>query len=139
MLPAVRGNGNGGRGRRRKYHLRPRIIDGEALAAGLFAGGTKRTFDVIFQREQEAASEGRRLQLTRRELLALTGIRSDNTLDLHIKYLSLLRVLVVTRGEPGDRRGNFYATDCAQFRPAIERLRGRRLRLSRLAALAEEY
>lgn len=105
------------------YHRRPRIIDGEALAAGLFPGISKYTFDVIYLEEQEAKARGERLQITRRKLMKLTNIRSGRTLTSHLRHFARLDVLVITRSDPGDGRGNYYETRCDRFTEAIARTR----------------
>lgn len=99
------------------------------MPAGMFPGSSKLTFDVIYQAEQEATGREGRLQLTRSQLLSMTGLRNVKTLGNHLRYFSAIGVLTVTRSGDGNHKGNYYETHCERFRQAIAEKGTRRLQL----------
>lgn len=115
------------------YSTKPRIIDEEALPAGVFPGTSKLTFDALFFEEQAAHLRGLRLQLTLAELRRLAGVKSLNTVASHLTYFRGLSLVTVSPGTPGDHRGNFYAINLDRMPDAIAAARHSRPRLTRKA------
>jgi hypothetical protein len=111
-------------------HERPRYIDEVAMPAGLFPGSSKRTFDALYFEAHTQDPEGHNFQATRRRLLEITGLRSHNTLDSHLKHFARIGVLRVSPSDPGDHRGNFYQVLADRFPQAVERFGRLRLRLT---------
>jgi len=57
-----------------------------AIPEKYFRGLSKHTYDVLYQRTRGAINPTRTIQLTKEELVRLTGLSKD-TIKLHIKYL----------------------------------------------------
>lgn len=116
---------------RADYYSKPRIIDEEALPAGVFPGSSKMTFDTLVYEEHEATRSGRPLQITRDELRRRSGLKSMKTLAAHLAYFRGLSLVTVTPGGPGDHQGNFYKVNLDRLPEAIERARATRPKLLR--------
>jgi len=84
----------------------PNSLTTEAIPQGLFKGLSKHTYDVLYKLTRGAINPVRKIQLTRLELMRMTGL-SENTQRAHIKYLSvagLLKILYQT----GKHEGAIY-------------------------------
>lgn len=67
-------------------------ITKRAIPERYFRGLSKHTYDVLYQRTRGAINPTRTIQLTKDELVKLTGL-SKETVKLHIKYLKETRLL----------------------------------------------
>ncbi|HYO63812.1 MAG TPA: hypothetical protein VER08_09295, partial [Pyrinomonadaceae bacterium] len=86
---------------------RPNSIERDAVAAGVFPGGTKNTYDVLFQRTRGAVVPVRSIQATKRQLMLWADVCNEKTIEAHIKHLCGVGLLKRT-GSLGDNKGQFY-------------------------------
>jgi hypothetical protein len=84
----------------------PNSVTSEAIPQGLFKGLSKHTYDVLYKLTRGAINPARSVQLTRLELMKLTGL-SENTQRVHIKYLSVAGLLKVAY-QTGKHEGATY-------------------------------
>lgn len=81
-------------------------ITTDAIPQGFFKGLSKHTYDVLYKLTRGAIKPVREIQLTRLELMKLTGL-SENTQRVHIKYLSVAGLLKVSY-QTGKHEGATY-------------------------------
>ncbi len=84
----------------------PNSIAKKAIPEKLFKGLSKHTYDVLYQLTRGAIHPVRKIQLSKRELVKLTGLAS-NTIQTHVRYLKesgLLKVELVS----GKHDGSIY-------------------------------
>jgi hypothetical protein len=84
----------------------PNSVTSEAIPQGLFKGLSKHTYDVLYKLTRGAINPIREIQLTRLELMKLTGL-SENTQRAHVKYLSIAGLLKITY-QTGKHEGATY-------------------------------
>ena len=77
-----------------------------AIPEKYFRGQSKHTYDVLYQHTRGAINPVRRVQLTKLELMKLTGL-SDKTVQTHIKHLKEVG-LIMNHSLPGSHKGWMY-------------------------------
>ncbi len=78
----------------------------DAIPEKYFRGQSKHTYDVLYQHTRGAVKPIRQIQLTKSELMKLTGL-SDKTVQTHIKYLKAAG-LIMNYPLHGSHRGWVY-------------------------------
>lgn len=84
----------------------PNSVAKKAIPDKLFKGLSKHTYDILYQLTRGAINPIRTIQLSKRELVKLTGLAS-NTLQTHFKYLKengLVKVQLIS----GKHDGSIY-------------------------------
>ncbi len=84
----------------------PNSVTSDAIPQGMFKGLSKHTYDVLYKLTRGAINPRREVQLTRLELMKLTGL-SENTQRAHVKYLSVAGLLKITY-HTGKHEGAIY-------------------------------
>lgn len=84
----------------------PNSIVRNAIPNKLFKGMSKQTYDVLYQKSRGAIVPVRKIQITKSELMDLTGF-SDNTLSKHLTSLKQVGLIKVTLNL-GKHEGSFY-------------------------------
>lgn len=73
----------------------PNSITQEAIPQGLFKGLSKHTYDVLYKQTRGAIKPVRQIQMTKAELMQLTGL-SENTVSAHINHLKSVGLVQAT-------------------------------------------
>src|SRR5918993_189772 len=71
----------------RDFYKRPNSIERDAVPSGLFPGGTKNTYDALYQRTRGAVSPSRSIQATKRNIMLWANVSNEKTIEAHIKHL----------------------------------------------------
>ena len=95
----------------------PNSITTEAIPQGMFKGLSKHTYDVLYKLTRGAINPVREIQLTRLELMKLTGL-SENTQRAHIKYLSMTGLIKVAY-QTGKHEGATYEVFIPEELPGL--------------------
>lgn len=90
----------------KNYTKVPNSITKLAIPEKYFRGLSKHTYDILYQRTRGAISPSRTIQLTKNDLVKLTGL-AIHTVKLHIKYLNESGLLVTHR-QMGKHTGYIY-------------------------------
>ena len=91
----------------RDFYRRPNSLERDAVPAGLFPGGTKHTYDALYQRTRGAVTPVRSIQATKRQLMLWADVSNEKTIESHIKHLVGVGLFRRT-GSLGDNKGQFY-------------------------------
>jgi hypothetical protein len=78
----------------------------QALSDGMFRGQSKHTYDVLYQKTRGAVVPTRQIQLTKAELVKITGLEAK-TIQRHISFLKSVG-LVLVDVKAGDHKGATY-------------------------------
>jgi hypothetical protein len=78
----------------------------QAIPDGLFRGQSKHTYDVLYQHTRGAINPMRAVQLTKSELVRLTGLEIK-TIQRHLSFLRSVGLIVVDP-KIGDHKGAIY-------------------------------
>lgn len=78
----------------------------EAIPEGLFRGQSKHTYDVLYLRTRGAINPVRQIQLTKTELVRLTGLEIK-TIQRHLSFLRSSGLIIVDP-KIGDHKGAIY-------------------------------
>ena len=90
----------------KNYTKVPNSIAKLAIPEKYFRGLSKNTYDILYQQTRGAINPVRTIELTKGELVKLTGL-AIHTVKLHIKYLNESG-LVVTHRQVGKHTGSVY-------------------------------
>jgi hypothetical protein len=91
----------------RDFYKRPNSLERVAVSAGIFPGGTKNTYDVLYQRTRGAVVPVRSIQATKRQLMSWADVCNEKTIEAHLKHLCGVGLLKRT-GSLGDNKGQYY-------------------------------
>jgi hypothetical protein len=84
----------------------PNSLTQQAIPQGFFKGLSKHTYDVLFKQTRGAIKPVRQIQMTKAELMQLTGL-SENTISAHISHLRSVG-LIQTSFTVGKHQGAIY-------------------------------
>jgi hypothetical protein len=90
----------------KNYTKTPNSVIKLAIPEKYFRGQSKHTYDVLYQRTRGAIVPTRQIQLSKTELVKLTGL-SEKTVQLHIRYLRTSNLISV-HPQPGSHNGWIY-------------------------------